>query len=68
MCYDVLSEDIDVLVEFRAEILAEFLDIALEVLVDVGLEPADAVVVLYEASACCLFHDVEDVLAVAHAE
>ena len=63
----VVAEHVEILLNHRAQILAELLGVLHKLRVDVGLESADAVVVLDESSAGCLLHHVEHVLAVAHA-
>ena len=64
---DVVAEHVHVLLNHRAQVLHQVLHVLHEVRVDVGLQAADAVVVLDEASAGGLLHHVEHVLAVAHA-
>ena len=64
---NVVAEHVEILLDHRTQILAELLCVLHKLRVDVGLETADAVVVLDKASACCLLHHVEHVLTVAHA-
>ena len=62
----VVTEDIYVLRELWLEVCTEFLDILLEVLVDIILKTTDTIVVLDKATTCCLLHAVEHVLTVTH--
>ena len=64
---DVVAKHVEILLEHRAEILAQGLRVLHEVGVYVGLQSANAVIVLYQSSAGGLLHHVEQVLTVAHA-
>ena len=64
---DIVAEDIHILLDHRAQILAELLAVLDEVGVDVILKTTYAVVVLDESSTGCFLHHVEHMLAVAHA-
>ena len=67
VCDDVVAEDVKIFLYERTEVLAELLYVLHEVRVDVGLQSAYSVVVLYQTPAGCLLHDVEHLLTVSHA-
>ena len=67
MCDDVISEHIEILLNLRSQILAEFLCILNEVRIDVSLKSTDSIVVHNESTASCLLHNIEHMLTVAHA-
>ena len=62
----VVTEDIYVLRELWLEVCTEFLDILLEVLIDIILKTTNTIVVLDKTTTCCLLHAVEHVLTVTH--
>ena len=62
----VIAEHIHVFLNHWTEIFAEVFHVLDEVLVNIVLQSADAVVVLNEASTSGFFHHVEHVFAVAH--
>ena len=64
---NVVAEYVEILLNHRAQILAELLCVLHKLRVDVSLKTSDAVVVLNKASTCCLLHNVEHVLTVTHA-
>jgi len=63
---DVVAEHVGIFLEHRLEISAERLHVLHEIGVDIILQTADAVVVLYQPASGGFFHYVEHMFAVAH--
>ena len=66
VCNNVVAEHIQILLDHRAEVLAQSLNVLDKVGIDVSLEATYAIVVLDEATTGSLLHHVEHVLAVTH--
>ena len=64
---DIVTKHIHILLNRRTQILHQILTVLDEVGIDIILQTSDTVIVLNQASASSLLHDVQHVLTVAHA-